>query len=90
MGYTHAESWRAAPGRIPLGDIAQPRSANRVQHRVEEAQRMLSRCDRRVVQERDDARKSRRRGGRAADKASFALEVDEEPSRLRRDIRVCL
>ena len=66
------------------------RSANGVQHGVEEAQWVLSRRDQRVVQEGDDGPKSRCRCGRAADKPSFPLVVDEEPSRLRRDIRVCL
>lgn len=87
---THAEAWRAASWRIPLGDVIKAPSANRVQHGVEETQRRLSRCNVRVVQKRDDARESRRRGRRAADEPGETLEVNEEPSRLRRDVRVCL
>ena len=74
---------RATPGRVPLGDIVQPRTTNRVQHRVEEAQWRLSLCDGIVVQERDNARKGRRRGGRAANKHGLAFEDDGEVIRLR-------
>lgn len=68
---------------MPLGDVVQSRRASTVEQRVEEAERRLARSEHRIVQERDDGRKGRRRGGSAADQRGVPLVVDEEVSRLR-------
>lgn len=87
---THIEPGCAAPDVIPLGDVVQSRRASTVEQWVEEAERRLARSEHRVVQERDDGRKGRRRGGSPADQRGVPLEIGEEVSRLRRDVRICL
>ena len=77
---THIEAECATPYIIPLGDVVQSRRASTVEQWVEEAERRLARREHRVIQERDDGRKGRRRGGSAADQRGFPLEVDEEVS----------
>ena len=80
---THIEAKCATPDIIPHGDVVQSGSPSTVEKRVEEAKRRLARGEHCVIQERDDARKGRRGGGRSADQRSVPFVVDEEASRLR-------
>jgi hypothetical protein len=87
---TYAESWRAASRRVPGRNIVQTRHTDRVEHRVEEAEWVLARCDQSVVQQRNYARKGRRGRGCAGDQHGDAPPPDEEVGGLRRDIWVGL
>ena len=83
------EPGRAAPGVVPDRDVverARVRGAERVQQRVQEAERRRARGEARRVEQRDDAGERRRRGGGAADGDGLARDEDAEEVRLRGDV----